>query len=92
MRVLVGVACIAVIAAVGYYFMQEYRTMQAADADRDRIDGVRAELFRFAGANKGEDAKVRVFCRNLSAAKGKTARMEEDFRFVERNCRGLGYL
>lgn len=41
MRLLVGVACIAIIAAVGYYFFSEYSEAKARDAYAERQSVVR---------------------------------------------------
>lgn len=95
MKALVAAACIAIIAAVGYYFWQEHqrslvaRGIAAASARREAA--VKA-LFDAAGARPFEASKVRKFCAEMDR-QNETAKGNIDALVsVTERCRALGYL
>jgi hypothetical protein len=89
---LIGAACVVAIAAGAVYLYGQYSSYSARVETQDRVARVRAELFRYAGADEGDIALVRGFCSrtndNLSAG---TISKEPGEQLV-RNCRALGYL
>lgn len=100
MKVLVGAACIAIIAAVGYFFWSEYADRRDAEtraavaevraaATRQESDIARTNLFRLADAAAGEDGKVRSYCRNIDRG---WVFFEEgtEKQYILRWCRELG--
>jgi hypothetical protein len=93
MRALIAVTCVAVLTVVGYYFWGEYRLAQHREADRERIERARSELFGLAEAERGDVERVRGFCRSVdSLLDDPVLRDNREFwRGIIRNCRGLGY-
>lgn len=90
MKALVAATCVAVLAAVGYYFVGEIRAHSAKSERLERIEGARAELFKFANAAPGDDDKVKQYCSYIRDH-NKTDKSEYS-RQLETNCRSLGYL
>jgi type II secretory pathway pseudopilin PulG len=77
MRILVSAACIAVIAAVGYYFWKEWSEAQRAAREREQLafeQQMLAEakqaalgwLYERAGAKPDQPNTVRAFCENVA--------------------------
>lgn len=93
-RLLVIVACMAIIAAVGYYFWGEYRASRArAEAVADER-AAHAELFEYAKAKRSEPEKVARWCKNLAAKMERDieARTNRIVRQAVSNCRYFGYM
>src|SRR5690606_16338811 len=98
MRMLVtalcAATCVAVLAAVGYFFYGEYAEAKARAAETARLEDVRKELFALAEAGAGEVDKVRKYC--SVAETGLTVHYLRDahdhWRQVVKNCRYFGYL
>lgn len=89
---LIAAACVVVIAAGGYYLWGQYQYRAAANARAENINAARNELFRLAGAEKGDDAAVRRFCSGLDS-RIKTDLKDNDMApAVLRNCRALGFI
>ncbi len=95
LRVLVGAACVAVIAAVSYYFWSEHFASQARVAAAAEYDAqmrkiaLRREteraLFRAAMAETWNKDQVRQYCRNI-------VRIENDMtKPSSKACTELGY-
>lgn len=62
MKALVAVTCIAVLAAVGYYFWNEWTIARAADQRSAEITAARAALFEQAKADPHDVDKVVQHC------------------------------
>lgn len=67
MKTLVAITCLAVLAAVGYFFWGEYNVyaakearIAAATAQRDQI---RRDIYRLAAADPDEHDVARTFCK-----------------------------
>lgn len=91
---LCAAACVAVLAAVGYFFYGEYAEAKARAAETARLEDVRKELFTLADAKADEPDKVRKHCRAAEA--GLTVsylnHAHGHWRHVVKNCRYFGYL
>ena len=92
MKALIATACIAVIAAVGYYFWGEWQSARERAYRAAELEGARNELFEFAKAKPHETEKVRVWCRAADKAIETTLRDNEIAIQAVRNCRYFDYL
>lgn len=59
---LVAAACIAVLAAVGYYFWAEYSAAQDRAIRASNLAAIRAQVFKDAEAAPGDFLKVERHC------------------------------
>lgn len=91
MRILIGATCIAVLAAVGYYFWGEWQTSARSAQIEQSREGARAELFRLAGAEPGDSASVRGFCKLMADKRYRDNDNSEFTATLVRNCSALGY-
>lgn len=101
LKLLVGTACVAVIAAVGYFFWGEYdqysqrvereQEIEAAKVEREQqFEAAKNELFKYAEAEPGDFVKVKVYCRDTNVRRDHS---ENPFiKQILTNCRALGYL
>ncbi len=62
MKALLATTCLAVLAAVGYYFYGQWREIDAAREANARIEAARSALFDYADAQAGEHEKVKQYC------------------------------
>lgn len=93
MNRLVAATCVAVLAAVGYFFWGEYGSFRA-NADKEaRASDARKELFELAQAGENERDKVVSFCNDVDNIIQNIASPDtvEMWRQVKKNCRVLGY-
>ncbi|MFH1796311.1 MAG: hypothetical protein ABIF45_17615 [Pseudomonadota bacterium] len=90
MKYLIAAACIAVIAATGYYFLGEYADYRRRADIAQGEEDARRELFWFAKAEPGDVATVRRWCGYLQNTEKKMPG-DETARHLARNCRALGY-
>lgn len=65
MRALVAVTCIAVLAAVGYYFWGEYSEAQAKYERQAKINEAMSWLYALSKAEKGDVERVKQFCNSI---------------------------
>ena len=94
LKLLAGAACIAVVAAAGYWGVGEWRKRQAAAENAALTEKVRAELFSLASAAPGETEKVRTWCRGLTIKLGLDQLSGDVKRYAEElrnSCVALGY-
>lgn len=93
MKALVVVTCVAVLAAVGYYFWGEYGSFRAKSDREARADGARKELFELAQAGEYERDKVVSFCNGVDNIIQNIASPDtvDMWQQVKTNCRVLGY-
>lgn len=104
MRLLVAAACIAILAAVGYFFWGEYQAAadgklraDAAEAVRQlRVEAdrkAREEIFRLAYAEPDEEDMASGWCKltAMRAEDGHLKGNKEAERIVQ-NCKRLGLL
>lgn len=95
MKALIAAACLAVIAAVGYYFWGEFAEWRSASADQA---AARQEIYRLAGVQPGtrdEMGRVIRWCKAIDeklSDNGFTGEATSTARRVVQNCRFFGYL
>lgn len=93
MRILVAVACVAIISFVGYYFWTEYSAARMAAEREAAAEEARRELFELAGAEPGETAVVRTYCREIEDRVDSGDLRDNSFaQNVLNNCRALGLM
>lgn len=95
MRVLVAAACIAVLAAVSYYFWSEYAEAQARSSESAKVEEIRKDLFSFAGVDHDDTEGVIKFCRSAEFSLDGSFLSSDTrpiWRQAVKNCRYLGYL
>jgi hypothetical protein len=63
MKVLVGAACIVVIACGGLYLFTQWAAYSDAKERAAGRERARAEIFRLAAAQPHQDGKVKEWCR-----------------------------
>lgn len=104
MRALVAATCIAILAAIGYFFWGEYQAAADAKLRADakkaviemRIEAdrkAREEIFRLAYAEPGEEDMASGWCK-LTATRTEDGHLKgnkEAARIVQ-NCKRLGLL
>lgn len=104
MKALIGTTCIAILAAVGYFFWGEYQAAADAKLRADAVEAVRQlraeadrkareEIFRLAYAEPGEEDMASGWCK-LTAMRAEDGRLKgnaEAERIVQ-NCKRLGLL
>lgn len=91
MKLLIGAACLVVVASGGVYLTKTVNDWREEQAQEERVEGARAELFRFAEAKPGEESKVRHWCERAEAHTPSPS-VEKEWRGLLRNCRAFGYL
>ncbi|WCK26661.1 hypothetical protein [Agrobacterium pusense] len=91
LKLLISAACVVVIAGGGFYLWDQYQIRSEDSERRARNGAARAELFQLAGANEGEDQKVRRFCETVRD-RLKTDLKDNDLApGIARNCRAFGF-
>ncbi len=91
MRYLIGAACIAVIAAVGYYFWGEWQAHQAAVARDADIKRAESALYEALKLEPGDIAGARSWCRSIRD--DRDIIRDEDFRnSILETCRALRHI
>ena len=91
MKTLVAAACLAVLAAVSFYFWGEYRQMRRATEIQAGRESARQELFQLSGAKSFETEKVRDFCKRMSDKRYRENDNSDFVRILVRNCGALGF-
>lgn len=94
MKALIAAACIAIIAAVGFYFWGEFATWRAANQRQANENEARAELFKLANVTPGSpDAipRMQAWCKAISDV-SRNEPNNEAARALTRNCRAFDYL
>ncbi|TPM92730.1 hypothetical protein [Mesorhizobium sp. B2-1-3A] len=91
LKILIAAACVAVIAAVGYFALGEYKAYRLRAEIEAGRESARAELFDLAKAKPYEIDKVRDFCKTMSDRRYGGDDNSEMVRILVRNCSGLGY-
>lgn len=89
MRALIAAACVAIIAAVGYFFFGEWQEAQRSAKIARSIEAARAELVGIVGSSS--PAHLQTFCEG-NAGVIKAIGGSRDDKRIERNCHLLGYL
>ncbi|MDQ0323988.1 hypothetical protein QO002_006195 [Pararhizobium capsulatum DSM 1112] len=94
MKALFATTCIAILAAIAYYGIGEYRQHAAEQEQADRIEGARAELYKMAGAQPGAvgEPAVKAFCETMEEGIKGDLKDNEVAKGLAHNCRVLGYL
>jgi len=87
MKALVAVTCIAVLAAVGFFFWGEYSEHRANSVERANKDAALQEMFSIANAEPNDTEKVRRMCQNID----KLPTQNDLTQRVAQNCRFFGY-
>lgn len=93
LKILIAAACCVIIVAGGAYGWGEWSKHRQDRETDERIESVRAELFRYAQAEPHEVDEVRDYCDDIHSWL-RSARDSDHKRVIERldrNCRILGY-
>lgn len=90
---LIAVTCGVVIVAGTAYGWGEWSRYRQDRAKAERIESVRAELFRYANAEPHEFDVVRDYCNNIHTwiRGAKDSDHKRVIEQLDRNCRILGY-
>jgi hypothetical protein len=88
---LISITCVVMIGGVGYWGWSEYQRKSQDAARREQVQGARDELFHFAGAEPGDEDKVRNYCRSLKDRLQSDLRGNELASGLARNCRAFGF-
>lgn len=95
MKILVGLASVAVIAFVGYFFWGEWQTRQTELAIRSQLalsERARASLFNQANLEPGDEAGLADYCQRISDLTVWRLKDNEVALATAHNCRVLGYV
>lgn len=94
MKVLVGAACVAILAVAAYFFWGEYLDFRQTASRQENENAARLELFSYAGVEPGSpDAieKVSGFCSRMADKRYKQNDNSELVSTLVQNCSALGY-
>lgn len=93
LKVLIAAACSVIIVAGGIYGWGEWAQYREDRKTGDRIERLRAELFRYAQAAPHEVDEVRDYCEDIHTwlRGAKDSDHKRVIQQLDRNCSILGY-